>query len=99
MISRCSSPMPLMIVCAVSGSECTRNVGSSSESFASAMPSLSWSALVLLDRNRDDGVREAHRLENDRMRLIAQCVAGARVLEGDGGGDMAGAHVLELVSR
>src|SRR5947207_1481234 len=46
MISRCSSPMPLMIVCAVSGSECTRNVGSSSESFASAMPSLSWSALV-----------------------------------------------------
>src|SRR6266568_5139871 len=47
MISRCSSPMPLMIVCEVSASVCTRNVGSSSDSFASAMPCLSWSALVL----------------------------------------------------
>src|SRR6059036_1766071 len=46
MISRCSSPMPLMIVWFVSGSECTRNVGSSSDSFCSAMLSLSWSALV-----------------------------------------------------
>src|SRR3979490_763325 len=45
--SRCSSPIPEMIVCAVSASECTRNVGSSSESFCSAMESLSWSALVL----------------------------------------------------
>src|SRR6185437_2082599 len=47
MISRCSSPMPEMIVWPVSASECTRKVGSSSASFWSAMPNLSWSALVL----------------------------------------------------
>ena len=35
-----------MIVCPVSWSVCTRNVGSSSDSFASAIASLSWSALV-----------------------------------------------------
>src|SRR5256885_12321755 len=33
--SKCSSPIPEMIVCAVSASECTRNVGSSSDSFRS----------------------------------------------------------------
>jgi hypothetical protein len=35
-----------MIVWLVSASVCTRNVGSSSESFISAIASLSWSALV-----------------------------------------------------
>src|SRR5207302_3704883 len=49
-----------------------------------------------LDRDRDDGIREAHRLENDWMRLVAQRVAGARVLEADGGGSVAGTHVLDL---
>ena len=39
--------MPAMIVWPVSASERTRNVGSSSCSFCSAMASLSWSALVL----------------------------------------------------
>ena len=38
--------MPEMIVCDVSSSVWTRNVGSSSDNFASAMPSLSWSAFV-----------------------------------------------------
>ena len=47
MISRWSSPIPLMIVCPVSGSVCTRKVGSSSASLVSPVPSLSWSALVL----------------------------------------------------
>ncbi len=46
MISRCSSPIPEMIVCDVSASVCTRNVGSSSASFCSAIASLSWSAFV-----------------------------------------------------
>ena len=39
--------MPAMIVWPVSASVRTRNVGSSSASFCSAMPSLSWSAFVL----------------------------------------------------
>ena len=47
MISRCSSPMPEMIVWPVSGSVCTRKVGSSCMSLPSAWPSFSWSALVL----------------------------------------------------
>ena len=47
MISRWSSPIPLMMVWPVSSSERTRKVGSSSASFCSATPILSWSALVL----------------------------------------------------
>ena len=39
--------MPAMMVWPVSASERTRKVGSSSCSFWSAVPSLSWSALVL----------------------------------------------------
>ena len=46
MMSRCSSPMPEMIVCPDSSSVCTRNDGSSFASFCSAMPIFSWSALV-----------------------------------------------------
>src|SRR5205814_1329658 len=47
MISRWSSPMPSMIVWPVSSSVWTLKVGSSSERRCSAMPSLSWSTLVL----------------------------------------------------
>ena len=46
MISRCSSPMPAMMVWPVSWLVDTRNVGSSSASFCSAMPILSCSAFV-----------------------------------------------------
>ena len=46
MMSRCSSPIPEMTVCPVSSSNFTTNVGSSSESFARPLPSLSWSAFV-----------------------------------------------------
>ena len=46
MISRCSSPIPWMIVWPVSGSLWTRKVGSSWASFWSEPPSFSWSALV-----------------------------------------------------
>ena len=45
--SRCSSPMPAMIVWPVSSSVWTWKVGSSSESELSALPSLSWSFFVL----------------------------------------------------
>ncbi len=47
MISRCSSPIPSMIVWPVSSSEWTRNVGSSSASFCSEAESFSSSAFVL----------------------------------------------------
>ena len=46
MISRWSSPIPEMIVCPVSGSVLTLNEGSSTASFCSASPSLSWLACV-----------------------------------------------------
>src|ERR1700722_14060578 len=46
MISRCSSPVPLMMVWPESGSVCTLKVGSSCASLASAMLIFSWSALV-----------------------------------------------------
>src|SRR6266487_413749 len=49
-----------------------------------------------LDGDGDDGVREAHRLENDGVRLVAQRIAGARVLQPDRGGDVAGAHLFDL---
>ena len=46
MISRCSSPMPAMMVWPESMSVRTLKVGSSCASLASAMPIFSWSALV-----------------------------------------------------
>ena len=46
MISRCSSPMPLITVWPISGSTPTRNDGSSAASLPSAADSFSWSALV-----------------------------------------------------
>ena len=91
--------MPEMIVCDVSGSECTRNVGSSSDSFCSAIAELVLVRLRLrLDRDVDDGIRELHRLEDDRMLIVAHRVARARVLEPDRGGDVAGAHFLDLLT-
>src|SRR5664279_5626542 len=44
LMSRCSSPMPLRMVCPDSRSVETRNDGSSAASFANATPSFSWSA-------------------------------------------------------
>ena len=46
MISRCSSPIPAMIVCPVSSSDETRKVGSSSASRWRPCESLSWSPFV-----------------------------------------------------
>ena len=91
--------MPEMIVCDVSGSVCTRNVGSSSDSFMQRDSELVLVGLRLrLDRDVDDGVRELHRLEDDRMLVVAHRVACARVLESDRRGDVAGAHFLDLLA-
>src|SRR5205807_6425036 len=49
-----------------------------------------------LDGDGNDGVREPHRLEDDGVPFVAQRVAGARVLQADGGRDVAGAHFFDL---
>ena len=43
-----------------------------------------------LDRDRDDRLGEAHLLEDDRVLLVAERVAGARVAQADGRVDVAG---------
>ena len=45
-MSRCNSPIPAIIVCPVSWFVYVLNVGSSSASFARAIPIFSWSAFV-----------------------------------------------------
>ena len=47
MISKCNSPIPLIIVCPDSSSEVTLNEGSSFANLPKASPIFSWSALVL----------------------------------------------------
>ncbi len=42
-----------------------------------------------LDRQRDDRLREIHRLEHDRVLLVAQRVAGGHALQADRGRDVA----------
>src|SRR2546430_5022686 len=51
-----------------------------------------------LDGDRDHRLGELHRLEDDRVALVAQRVAGLRVLEPDGRGDVAGAHFFDLLA-
>ena len=51
-----------------------------------------------LDRERDDRLREVHRLEDDRLLLVAQRVAGADLLQADGGGDVAGVDLLDFLT-
>src|SRR5207302_9640152 len=51
-----------------------------------------------LDGDRDDGVRELHALEHDRLRLVAEGVAGGRVAETDRGGDVARVNLLDLLA-
>ena len=46
MISRCSSPIPFIIVCPDSSSDVTLNEGSSFANLPNASPIFSWSALV-----------------------------------------------------
>src|SRR6267143_44921 len=49
-----------------------------------------------LDRDRDDGLREGHRLEDDRLVGVAEGIARRGQLEADGGGDVAGGDGLDL---
>src|SRR5436190_2434390 len=49
-----------------------------------------------LDRERDDRLREVHRLEHDRLLLVADRVAGRHGAEPDGRGDVPGVDFLDL---
>ena len=51
-----------------------------------------------LDRQLDHRLREADVLEHDRLGLVAQRVAGGRVLEPDRRGDVAGADRFDLLA-
>ena len=50
-----------------------------------------------LDGHADDGVREAHALEQRRMVRIAQRIAGLGVLHRDEGADVAGAGFVDVL--
>ena len=49
-----------------------------------------------LDGERDDRLGEVHRLEHDRLLLVAQRVASGDALEPHGGGNIAGVNFLDV---
>ena len=51
-----------------------------------------------LDRDRDHRVGERHRLEHDRRGVDGERVAGGRLLEPDGGGDLARGDLVALLA-
>ncbi len=66
---------------------------------AKALPELLLVGLGLrLDRERDDRLREVHRLEHDRLLLVADRVAGRDPLQPDGRGDVAGVDFLDFLT-
>jgi len=89
-------PIPEIIVCEVSGSVLTRNVGSSSLSFSSASPSLSWSALSSARWPPPSPVRESASSRASRVLELAYRVAGARLPQTHHRGDVAGIDDLAL---
>src|SRR5712691_2622850 len=51
-----------------------------------------------LDRERDDRLGEVHRLEDDRVVLVAERVARGDALHADGRGDVAGVHLFDVLA-
>src|SRR6476620_3556189 len=51
-----------------------------------------------LDLDLDDRLRERHRFEDHRMLGVRERVAGERVLEADGRGDVAGVDLVDLLA-
>ena len=51
-----------------------------------------------LDGQRDDRLGELHRLEDDRVLLVADRVAGGHAPQADGGGDVARVDLLDLLA-
>ena len=88
-----------MSVSAVSGSVLTRKVGSSSDEALEGERQLVLVGLGLrLDLDLDDRLGERDRLEDDRVVRVGQRVAGEGVLETDGGGDVAGVDLVDLLA-
>ena len=91
--------MPEMTVWPVSSSVRTRNVGSSSDSDLSALPSLSWSALVF--GSMATWITGSGKIIRSRMigfAAVAQRVAGGGVLEAETGHDVAGHGHVEVLA-
>jgi hypothetical protein len=89
--------MPAMIVWLVSSSVRTWKVGSSSESFASASPILSWSAFVFGSMATcTTGSGELHGHQRDRLVRITERVARGGGFAADHGADIARAQFLEV---
>ena len=90
--------MPPMTVWPVSSSSLTENVGSSSASFWIAVPSFSWSDLVLGSiETWMTGSGKRHRLEDDLVLRVAQGVTGGGVLQADDRVDVAGHGLVDRV--
>ena len=91
--------MPAMIVWPVSSSVRTRNVGSSSERRWRPAPSLSWSPFVFgsiaTEITGSGNVIDSSTIGADS---IGERVAGRRLLEADGGGDLARADLVALLA-
>ena len=84
MISRCSSPIPEISVCAVSRLTLTRKDGSSLRELGQRLAQPVLVGLGLgLDRDLDDRIGKFDRLEHDRMRRVAQRIAGGGVAQPD----------------
>ena len=91
--------MPEMTVWPVSSSVRTRNVGSSSDSDLSALPSLSWSLFVFGSMATwMTGSGNSMRSRIDGVAAVAQGVAGGRVLEAEAGDDVAGVGHVEVLA-
>ena len=99
MISRCSSPMPEMMVWPDSWSVLHAERRVFLREALQREAHLLLVALGLrLDRDRDHGLRELHLLERDDAVRVAQRVARGHVLQADGRGDVAGADFLDLLA-
>ena len=99
MISRCSSPMPAISVWPVSSSEVTRKVGSSSARRCRPCESLSWSPFVFGSIATEmTGSGNVIRSSTIGALSTRERVARRRLLEADGGGDLAGADLVALLA-
>ena len=91
--------MPEMTVWPVSSSVRTRNVGSSSDSDLSALPSLSWSDFVFGSMATwMTGSGNSIRSRMIGCVAVAQRVAGGDVLEAEAGDDVAGHRDVEVLA-
>ena len=91
--------MPRMIVWPVSSSVCTWNVGSSSDSEPSALPSLSWSFFVFGSIATEiTGSGNSMRSRMIGCVALAQRVAGRRLLEAEAGDDVARVRDVDVLA-